>query len=767
MFETASNRRLEVLSILLVVLAWALLHYAFRDTFIFHDTYNHNFPQTYEVAKNSSCGQFAYWLSSDTGSPTVIYAISFSLTEVFKNTLIHVWSCTHPTPLNAMFVYKATVFVAYLVFALGMYVLGRVLFRSWLSALYLMTAALFAGACLDSHHSDEVAYMMFWVPWCAAALAMALRHLRSGEPRAAAPYLNLAALFFCIELIDMYPHIPALAAVYAGVIYLVLYRVEALGPLVRALPRLWPALIVVGLTIVVLYAIERQIFFFQPQHSRTAITVTPDQFGQTGFVQPSALFGWLFPLGFNAGFEEIASRYVWRGFIYRLDLLLIYIGTLPLFLALSLLPRGGNRRAALGWFLFAVVMALTSMQPTNFYYAIFHLPFFNLFRSYFHFWDYTVIAFLVVSGYGFDRIANAEADERIAILRATFVMSAGLIAAGLAALIVFISWAQGYGPGLRAYLRPMAGDVAIILIALGAIAAGTRRSVTSGQTAASAVLAVVVTQTIYLSGVYGLLGEPSQVTFARYKMDQRMLTPLDAANWNAPGHIMRLPCEVTTGCNLAQRPAASLKTDTDGSFFRDLQSPVLRKSLPDSVKSALSGVTAPILWATGSLTALPSLAALDEALSQYNGDPAALLTRTTYVIGSVGSASGAAPAPAGSSPPHISFSDMRVSPNRISFRYSASAEGFANLSLTASSGWSARVAGVAAPIIQGFYNYVTVKVPAGEGEVVLNYSDGLDAYLFRSRTTLALLGLLGAAWLAWRVSRCSVGDPFAPRINLR
>lgn len=753
MFETASNRRLEILSVVLVVLVWALLHVAFRDTFIFHDTYNHNFPQTYEVAKNSSCGQLAYWLSSDTGSPTAIYAISFSLTEIFKNTLVHLWSCTLPSPLDAMFIYKATVFVAYLGFALGMYVLGHLLFRHWLSALYLLTAALFTGSCLQSHHSDEVAYMMFWVPWCVAALVMALRHLRSGEVGSAAAYLNLAALFFCIELIDMYPHIPALAAVYAGLIYLVLYRADLLRPLIRVLPRLWPALIVVGLTVVVLYAVERQIFLFQPQHSRTTITVTPDQFGQTGFMQPSALFGWLFPLGFTAGFEEIASRYVWRGFIYRLDLLLIYIGTVPLFLALSLLPGGGNRRAALGWFLFALLMALTSMQPTGFYFAIFQLPFFNLFRSYIHFWDYTVIAFLVVSAYGFDRIAMAPADQRVAILRATFVMSAGLIVAGLATLIVFIMGAQGYGPGLRAYLWPIAGDVAIILIALGAIAAGTRRSVLSGQAAAIAVLAMVITQTIYFIGVYGLLGEPSQVTFARYKMDQRMLTPLDAADWSAPDRIRRVPCEKTTGCNLAQRPAASLRTDTDGSFFRDLQSPILRKDLPDPVKLALAGVTAPILWATGSLTPLPSLTALDEALAQYGGDLAMLLTRTTYVVGSAGSAIGPAAAPAANSPPQISFSDMKVSTNQISFRSSASAEGFANLSVTASNGWTASVGGAAAPIIRGFYNYVTVKVPAGESQVVLNYWDGLDAYLFRSRTALVLIALFGAAWLAWRVAR--------------
>jgi len=742
-----NDRRLEFAAIATVILVWAALHWAFRNVFIFHDAWNFNFPLVYEVAKNSACGRFAFWLSSDTGSPTLIYALSYSLTQVFRIVLINWWACTHPAPFDAMLFYKAQIFLIYLGFASGTYVLGRVLFRHWLSALYLMAAVLFAGACLDSMHSDQVAVLMFWVPWCAAALAMAVRH--SAERRGFF-YINLGAVFFCVQLLDMYPHIPALAAAYAAAIYLALWPMEALRTMVRLAPRLWPASIVVLVTVAALYAIHHQIFDFQPHPSRTEIKVVPSQFGQTGFMQLSAFFGSLFPLTFTHAFEEIASRYVWRGFIYRLDVLMVYLGTIPLWLILALLPRRGFGRAALGWLIFAFLLLLTSLQSSGFYFAIFHLPFFDLFRSYFHFFDYALIGFLVVSAYGFDRIAASPAADRAAVFRATLLLGVGLFALGAAALVVFVSWAKGHGPGLPAYTLSITVDAAIILIAFGAIYACTRQAISAGGAAILTVAGLVLSQSIHAAGVYGLLGEPAQATFARYKLDQRMLTPLDAAEWDMPGGIMRVPCQKSAGCNLAKRPAASLRTDTDGSFFRDRQSPVLRLALPADVKSALAGVTHPILWATGAVTVLPSIEALDRALAQYRGEASALLTRTTYVVDPVREDAAATPSAAVAAPPPIEFAGMKVSPNRVSFRYRAGAEGYANLSLTAAPGWSARVNAAEAPIIRGYYNYITVKLPPEEGDVTLEYRDFLGGYFFYSRTVLAMLALIGAAVLARR-----------------
>jgi hypothetical protein len=748
-----NNRWLEPLAITLVVVVWAVLHWTFRDVFIFHDSWNHNFPQVYEVTKNSTCGQFGYWLSSDTGTPTIIYAISFSLTQVFRILLTNWWACTHPAPLDAMFHYKVQIFVVYLGFALGMYVLGRTLFRQWLSALYLMAAALFAGATLDALHSDELAIIMFWVPWCAAALAMALRYV---DDHRGPLYANVAALFICIQLLDMYPHIPALAAAYAAGIYAALWPHKAAHFVIRLWPRVWPAVIFVAVTAVGIYAIHRQIFDFQPQHSRTEITVRPSQFGATGFLQPSAFFGSLFPLTFTSAFDDLAWRYASRGFIYRLDVLLVYLGTLPLWFSLALIPRRGFTRASFGWLLFFLLVALTSLQPTGFYYAIYQLPFFNLFRSYIHFFDYAVISFLVVSAYGFDRIISADLANRLAILRSTILLASGLVVAGILALIAFVPWDAQHGPGIAAYIPAITSDAAIILAALGAIYVGTRRTIASRQYAVIALVVLVATQAFYLVSIYDMLGEPSRTTFARNKMDQLLSTPLAADQWKQPSSIVRVPCEKTTGCNLAQRPAASLKTDTSGSFFRDLQSPVLRKALPEDVKTALAGVTHPILWATSGITKMPSLDALDEALASYRGPPGELLTRTTYVVDQPRNDNMADAAPGNTSGSQIDFSDMQWAPNRISFRYRASSPGYANLSLTATPEWTASVSGTSAPIIRSYYNFVTVHLPSGEGEVVLKYHDPLAVYFFSSRTVLAFMGLLGLAIVAWRGLRQDV-----------
>lgn len=724
-----------------VILIWCAIHWAFRDIFIFHDSWNFNFPQVYDVAKNSACGQFGFWLSSDTGTPAVIYVISFALTQVFRIILINWWACSLPTPIGAMLIYKAQIFVVYLGFAFGMYVLGRSILRHRLSALYLMAATLFAGACLDAVHSDQVAIMMFWVPWCAAALAIAFRY--SDDYRGAC-YANLAALFFCMQLLDLYPHIPALAAVYAAGVYVLLWRLEAWRFLVKVFWRTWPACIFVAMTVMALYAIYRQIFDFQPQQ-RTALQLAPSQFGQTGFVQPSAFFGSLFPLTFTAAFEDLGARYNWRGFIYRLDVALLYLGTLPIWFTLALVPRRGINRVVFGWLLFSVLVTLTALQPTRFYFAIHHLPFFNLFRIYFHFFCYAVIGFLVVSAYGFDRVVTASPGDRMAILRTTFLLGTGFVALGALTLIIF-ALRKGQSAGLSAYLVPIMGDICIILVALGVIYVGARRAMPVERFAALAVSALILTQGVHIAGIYGMLGEPSQTTFARYQMDQQMLIPLDAADWKEPGRIMRVTCEKSTGCNLAQRPAVSLKIDTDGSFFRDNQSPLLRATLSYDVKSALLGVSHPILWATPGLTAVRSFEALDDEFAKHSGDVADLLRRTTYVVGlplenETAKRSPVAPAP------EIEFANMKILPNRIAFRYRAGEEGYANLSLTAAPGWQAMVAGKPTPIVRGYYNLTAVRVPSGEGEVVLEYRDPLAAYLIYSRMLLAFLASVGAIFL--------------------
>ena len=738
MFSKLKEKRSIHLWAVLPVLIWLFVQYLFFDTFIFHDTWNHNFPQTYEVSKASSCMQFAYWLPSDTGTPTVIYAISFSLTQVIKAILIHVWSCTHPTPYSAMLTYKGIAIFSYLLFSAGMFVLGKVLFRQRLTAIYLMSGSLFAGACLQGQHSDEVIYILFWVPWCATALVLASKNLHGYlNPHLPFFYFNIGALLFCLCLMDMYPHIPALAAVYAAVICAILYGCNQNFIARNTLHQLWPMATVLLLTILGLYCIEQQIFLFQPQHSRTAITLTPDQIGQTAFTQPSALFGSLFPLSFTAGFDEIASRYVWKGFIYRLDLLLIYIGTIPFFLSISLLFSNKSRRATFGWLVFTIMLAATSMQTTGFYYAIFHLPFFNLFRSYFHFWDYVVFSFLVLSAYGFENVMQCNLGERIKILKKTFIASFAIYIIGFTSLVLFIIRATGHGPGLGSYLWEIALDATIIIGSLLSISIGINKKISSNKIGVILIGFLIFTQTIYISHIYLMLGEKSEKTFSRYQTNIELLTPIADNKWDLAGEITRIQCEKASGCNLSQRPATSLKDDTDGSFFRDLHSPIIRKNLPANIKSSLAGVTFPILWATPSITYLPSYEALDTIIINTNNDN--ILKNTTYVINPIANFEYIKST---HEKLNISFSNMKITPNNISFEYNSNSQGYVNISTTANNGWKATLNGYDVPIIRSYYNYMTIKINPGEGQITLNYSNSLDKYFFWSRNFLALLGLV-------------------------
>ena len=734
-----------------VIVAWSALHWGFREVLIFHDAWKHNFPEVYGAARNSACGQFAHWLMSpDTGSPTVIYAISISLTQPIRALLMHWWACSQPQPFDAMLLYKLQIFVIYLGFALGMFVLGRVLFRHWLSAAYLAAATLFSGFCVDSVHADQAVVMVFWVPWCAAAMAMADRH--AGERRGAL-YVNLAALFFSLELLDQSPHLASLAAVCAASIYGAM-RFERLCGILRQWRRLWPAALVLLVSAADLYVIHSRIYEYLPSQ-RVAITVHPSQFGQTGFIQPSAFFGAFFPLTFTAAFEEIASGYGWRAFIYRLDVTALYVGTLPLLLVFSLFPRGGLRGSPLGWLVFSIVMVLISLQTSRLYLVLFHLPFFDLFRDYFHYFVYAVVGLLVVSGHGFDRLMYAARAERAAVLRSTLVVATAVFVAGAVALAGVAYYGQGHGPGLWSYVRPIAEDAVILLVAFGLWAAAAWYPNFRARHAALAIMALMVTQSIHAAGIYRQLGEPAHAAFDRYRMDEAMLRPYSAAEWADPARIKRVPCPTNASCHLAQRDAASVRRDLEGSFFRHRLNPVFQDSLSPDIKAALVGITHPVLWASAGLRPVPSVAALNAELEAHRGDLRGQLSRATYLIGATS---------AESSPtqPLVSFADMTRGADGLAFRYRADRAAVANLLLTAAPGWQASINGIPTPIVSGNLGTIAVRLPAGEGEVALQYDDPASRYFFWSRWLLAALGFGGAALLARRS-----GSPEAPSPSRR
>jgi len=725
-----------------VVAFWAILHWLYRNTYIFHDAWKHNFPETFGVSRNSACGQFAHWLMSpDTGSPTVIYAISISLTQPIRAVLLNLWACLPPRPLDAMLQYKLQIFVIYLGFALGMFVLGRVLFRHWLSALYLAAATLFAGFCVDNVHSDQSVIIVFWVPWCAAALALADRH--AGESHAAI-YVNLASVFLSLQLLDQAPHLAAFAAAIAFSLYAFM-RSNRLGDLLKLWPRYWPAALVLLFTAGCLYVVQGQIYDYQPSQ-RAAINVHPSQFGQTGFIQPSAFFGTMFPLTFTAAFEEIASGYGWKGFNYRLDIPALYIGTVPLILVISLFPRRGLRGAPLGWLVFSVLLVLASLQTSQLYYALYHLPFFDLFRSYFHYFEYGIVGLLVLSGYGFDRLATMPRGERTKVLRTTLVLS-GFVFVGAAMMLGAVaSYGKGAGPGFLSYLRPMAEDSAIVLAAFALLAAAARHSGLRMRHGLFVIGTMIATQSIHAAGIYRELGEPAESIFGHFRLDAAMLTPYGAAEWRDPTRLRRVPCPTNASCFLAQRDGASLKRDLDGTFLRHHQSPVFQDALAPGTTEALLGITHPLIWASAGVRDVSSHPDRNHEPGAGHRDVSSLLSHRTSGIGVEAQQESR-------SQPTVSFADMRRGVNELSFRYRAENSALVTLAITAAPGWSATIDDVAIPIIKGTFDFIALRLPAGDGTVRLRYENLGSLYFFGSRWCLAALGIAGIVFLCFRPRR--------------
>lgn len=785
-----SRAQVIFLSLASAVLVWAILHYLLRDTLIYHDAWKHVFPLTYGIALSGSCGNFAYWLNSpDTGSETVIYALNASLTHPSRAGLMALWSCIRPTPFDAMMFYEFQIFVTYGVFVLGMYALGRIIFRHWLTPIYLVAASLFAGLAVQVVHSDQYSMLVFWMPWCAAAGTLAHRHAGS---RRGAFYITLMTVFFCLALNDQEPHAAAFAGGCALIVYCA-FNFPRVRLFVARWIYLWPVAILFGACLAGFFIIKSRIFDYLPaQHSD--ILTHPTTMGETGFVQPGTFLAALFPLSFTASAEEIRQGSLWRAYNFQLDVVIFYIGTLPLLLLLSLFPRGGVRGAALGWAVFSVVMLLVSMQKTLLYYVIFHLPFFDIYRNYFFYFVYAIVGILILSGYGLERLIEVSRVERQRILRSTFDLALPLFAIGatviaiqkqpdiVVAALSFIGvysvlsiasgrafetdvssggdpiiaklrrkslWAAVFSiiaivalpillreAGWLHYWRAIAADATILGASFATIGWSARRPEFGAVQGLTLIAVLVATQSFFIIGAYAFIGEPARVIFDRYKMNAELLTPYSAEELAAPANLRRAFCPTHGACFLAQRDAASLKTDLDGTWLRLKQNPVFRDELSPQAKREL--LAQPMLWASARLKPLPSVAALDALVESGQKNLSTLFRQETFVVGQLLTAQqqldGAS---------DIQFSRWSTTPDRINFRYHAVAPGVINLNIAYSPYWKATVRGAPVTVISGNYGTIAIPVQSGEGGVVLEYDDLLSRLYFWSRWLMAVIGILG------------------------
>lgn len=725
---------------------WMAVHLVSRDVFIFHDSWHHNFPMAFQSAKQAGCGPLPHWqFGVDHGAPWILNVVSQSLTLPIRIAGIAAMGCLALEPWTAMFLQKIVIFAGYLWIALGMYVLGRVLFVNQASAAYLFVATLFAGFCLDAHHSDQTVAIIFWVPWATAAAALYHRH---SDQRDAAKWLNLAILFGVLSLLDQAPHFTALAAGIAILIYGATYRARALEALLRVAPRLWPSILAVAVTLAHLWIMKGVLSDYVPSQ-RTDLIVDPKTFGHMGFVQPSAIIGTFWPLSFFRIYDQLLERLPFGLFDFKLDVLLFSLGIIPLVLSLIFLVSPGRRAERFGWLAFAAILFLVSLQQSKLYLALFHLPAFNIFRSYFLYIVYVPFAVLVMSGYGLDAMMSMDEQKRRAVLRRASFLVIGFAALAGLVLTILIFRTGTRGELVRAALPYAVLELCLVGVAIWALWTASLKA--DGRwLAVAAIASVALPQAIAFHAEYSMLGLNARTMFEGYGLQS---DDLQSASVRAPtGERYRKECSTFAQCYLSSHDTVSFRTDLEGTFLRNRDEPSMQKELAPEAKKALAGVSYPIFWGSTRALRIESSAELTKELNSHADDIKAQLQQVVYVR---------MPAPPSGTQAGggtVKVVRAEVQPDSVRIEYAASGAGFVVAAINYDKSWLARVNGAQAEIFPANFGGLAVGVPPGSGIVLLSYENKRSQFFFWSRYALLLFGLLAMAAIVMHAT----SDRFRP-----
>ena len=735
---------------------WLLVHAINYQTFIFHDSWEHNFPVFYGVARTQTCGDTPRWLGTvDSGSPVMAYVPSFSFTQVLRVPTLFATECFGLSLVPAIFLYKAQIFLIYFGLAIGMYVLGRVLFRTRLAATYLFVATLFAGLCLDALHSDQAGWILFWFPWVLTSAALFHRNRTTAR---GAVYVSAAALFLCLGALDHNPHFAVLLAATGTVLYAALFPLDVWRFARRHLLRLWPAGVVLAITGAELWVARNSIADYLPS-LRSDLVVDPAQFCECGFVQPTAPLSSLLPLATLAGFNSLAENLaVWQTaqhlaipdqtlFVYRPDSVLLSLGLIPIVFVLVFIVHDGLSRRKIWWLGTTGFLYLVSLQQSQLYWLIYHLPFFNIFRSYFLYLVVVMFLLLIISGFGMDAYLTAPAHARRAMTRRALVIAVAITVVSVAFEFALVQVRSIDASVLEAMLGYGAVDVALVVI--GAVvlwlAASSPRPVPFARWLIGL---VALSQTVYFLGTYQQIGMSLDEMLTHYQPTAADWTPLgDAAH--DPATFMREECTIFAECYTSVRDTASTRRDLDGTFWRGKDEPVYQTDLDTSVVKALAGITHPVFWLSQSAGNVSDGQALVAEFNRHKADIDQYLDQVVYVspgdlkvLGSNGSG------PASDSAAGSRL--LRLDEGRDSFTltYTADRPVILNAAVNFEPAWQARVNGVSVPVVKGNFNGLALSLPAGSGTVSLEYHSPQSDFFFYSRYVLTIVGVIAAVWMA-------------------
>ncbi|MBV9357396.1 MAG: hypothetical protein JO023_17940, partial [Chloroflexi bacterium] len=511
---------------------WLALQVVHWGSFVyFHDAWRHNFPRLYSITKNAGCADLPRWNGNvDTGWPVIIETVSSATTNAFRLPTLILNGCLGLDVVPALFLYKAEILGMWLVLAASTYVLGRTLFRSRLAAAFVFVALLLASMGLDDLHSDQDAVILFWLPWI---LLCAVRAHRNRGNRQGALYFNLTILFLCLQAFDHYPHFPIVTACVGGALYVMLYP-RACAEFVRnQWYRLWPAIIPLLITGAEMIVFKNAIAGYVPSQ-RTDLVIDLTQNGESGWVQPTVLLTSFLPLGTLSGFDSFArSMEQWLSahgifghnlFIFRPNSLIFSMGFVPTVLAVVFAIRPGRWQLRAWWLAFTAIIFAISVQETNISFAMFNLPFFNVFRTYSLFGLFPAFTLFVMGGYGLDAFVElGRSARRRLLVRGVLVYAVG----AALSLAVLVGLAR-YRPFAEGIVEQTRDGLAVdgVLIGIGCLAivlACTWRRARLG--AALLIAGVLISQVLYTEEVYRLLGIQLPDVIQQYGLDTEDLTP--------------------------------------------------------------------------------------------------------------------------------------------------------------------------------------------------------------------------------------------------
>lgn len=747
------ERRLVLIIMSVILIAWGVFHYHYKDVVIVHDSWQHIFPIVFSISTIGNCLDVPLWLGSvDNGSPVVIYLISFSLTQLLRIPLLFLWQCTQPDILTAIWQYKLQIYLTYAFFSGSMYFLGRLIFKSKISAIYLFATTLFAGLCIDSSHSNQVVSILFWFPWIIAA-GYLYHHSSLIEDRT--KYLNFLVILICAQLLDQYPHFTVLACTTGGIVYLFLNPANSAIPR-KAIFRMWPALLAIGLTIWHLLVIKKAIAGYAPS-LRSDLIVDPSSFGETGFVQPTALFASLLPMTFLAGFDAFGNGMAkllhffgtqanTRWFIFKLDMLLFSVGWIPLMLSLVfILSRDAcTSIVRRGWIIFGSVMLAVSLQQTHLYLLIFHLPFFNVFRSYFLFIVFAMFSLLVISGYGMDKLLSVTPSIRAELV----IVAVKRLIKLLAICFVFLVLLTILSPERSLLFETLPRFLLLDLIMLGSATALTFFAVRLHSPYFVVIIFVFGTalpQMFFSSTAYKMTG------ITDGELVRSFSSPSKEASHETSGSNLPLltkrQCKRFAECYVSDEPMTSLNLNHDGTFLRNKSEPVFASGLSSPMLDALSRIDRPTSWLSQSSEFVSNRASAIARLNEMTADPDKGLSAVTFVYDPLILSKG------GSEPVLGKVMSESRNGEKMTVNVETDSPMILNISNNFSTHWRITVNGsLRLPVFANLGN-IAANLGAGVSTIELTYFSFEEWALILSRVTLVFVSLLTAIQIVRQASR--------------